>query len=50
MRRKIAFARGYAELLDSYSADALANLGITPGSTITKRGVTFTWPHSWASR
>lgn len=29
---------------DSLSADALAALGITPGSAITDRGITFTWP------
>ncbi|GAA1965918.1 GH92 family glycosyl hydrolase [Catenulispora subtropica] len=28
----------------SYSADALAKAGITPGGTVTGAGVTFTWP------
>ena len=30
---------------NSYSAEALAGAGITPGSQITKGGVTFTWPN-----
>lgn len=29
---------------NSFSAEALAAVGITPGATIVKRGVTFTWP------
>jgi predicted alpha-1,2-mannosidase len=29
----------------SYSATALANAGVTPGSTITAGGSTFTWPN-----
>ncbi|MCL2551724.1 MAG: NEW3 domain-containing protein [Actinomycetia bacterium] len=29
---------------DSYSADALAALGATPGATVTANGATFTWP------
>jgi len=29
----------------SYSAQALQNVGITPGKTITFNGVTFTWPN-----
>ena len=29
---------------DSYSAEALAGQGITPGGTVTSDGVTFTWP------
>jgi hypothetical protein len=29
---------------DSYSAQALAAAGITPGGTVTSDGVTFTWP------
>jgi len=29
---------------NSYSAQALAGVGITPGSQITANGVTFTWP------
>jgi predicted alpha-1,2-mannosidase len=28
----------------SYSATALSNAGVTPGSTITANGVSFTWP------
>lgn len=30
---------------NSYSAQALAAVGITPGATITKGGVAFTWPN-----
>jgi predicted alpha-1,2-mannosidase len=29
----------------SYSADALAKAGLTPGSTVTADGLTFTWPN-----
>jgi len=29
---------------DSYSADALATAGVTPGSTVSANGATFTWP------
>ena len=29
---------------DSYSAQALAAVGVTPGSTVTYNGTTFTWP------
>jgi predicted alpha-1,2-mannosidase len=29
----------------SYSASALSNAGITPGSTVTANGVSFTWPN-----
>jgi hypothetical protein len=29
----------------SYSADALAGTGITPGATVTGDGLTFTWPN-----
>jgi alpha-galactosidase len=29
---------------DSYSAEALAAAGVTPGSTVTYNGVNFTWP------
>lgn len=29
---------------NSYSAQALAAAGVTPGSTVTSRGVDFTWP------
>jgi hypothetical protein len=29
---------------DSYSAQALAAAGVTPGGTVTANGVTFTWP------
>ncbi|MCQ4081878.1 NEW3 domain-containing protein [Streptomyces sp. RB6PN25] len=29
---------------DTYSAQALAKAGVTPGSTVTANGLTFTWP------
>ncbi|MFJ2189725.1 NEW3 domain-containing protein [Kitasatospora sp. NPDC087861] len=31
---------------DSYSADALAKVGVSPGSTVTANGLSFTWPAS----
>ena len=30
---------------DSYSADALASVGVTPGSAVSANGATFTWPN-----
>lgn len=30
---------------NSYSAQALASVGITPGSTVTHGGISFTWPN-----
>jgi alpha-glucosidase (family GH31 glycosyl hydrolase) len=31
---------------NSYSAQALAEAGVTPGATVTSRGVDFTWPEA----
>lgn len=36
--------------LNSYSAEALATAGVTPGSAVTVNGVTFTWPSSAAGQ
>jgi len=34
----------------SYSASALSSAGITPGSTVTANGVSFTWPNAASGR
>ena len=35
---------GHFDGNDSYSAEALQTSGITPGSTVSFNGVSFTWP------